>query len=107
MVSITYIQRDGTRHVVNAEVGRSVMQAAKTNNVPGILADCGGMCACATCHVFVDQFWLDKLPPMAESEDTMLELGKSDRQRNSRLSCQITLTEALDGLVLFVPETQI
>jgi 2Fe-2S ferredoxin len=107
MVTITYVEHNGLKHVVHADPGKTVMQAAKANNVPGILADCGGMCACATCHVFVDDAWLGKLPPMAETEDAMLEFGKTDRARNSRLTCQIAVTDALEGLVVRVPKTQV
>ena len=106
MASITYIEHDGTEHVVDVKPGLSVMEGAILNNVPGIDADCGGACACATCHVYVDEAWLDKLPPIAEKEKNMLKFVMN-QQPNSRLSCQITVTAELDGLVVTTPECQI
>jgi len=105
MVSIVFKQHDGTEHRVEAEVGMSVMRAAVDNGVPGIDADCGGGCSCATCHVFVDPAWVEKTGPVESTEDDMLSIS-NDRQSNSRLSCQIKITEALDGLVVTTPEFQ-
>jgi 2Fe-2S ferredoxin len=85
--------------------GWSLMEGAVKNLVPGIDADCGGACACATCHVYVDPAWLDKLPPKQEMEETMLDFAQ-DVRPNSRLSCQITVTPALDGLVVRTPKSQ-
>lgn len=105
MAKITYIEHDGTPHEVEAENGLTVMEAAIRNMVPGIDADCGGACACATCHVYVDEAWLDKTGERASMEESMLDFA-SDVQDNSRLSCQIKVSDALDGLVVRLPEEQ-
>lgn len=105
MVKITFVEHDGEEHPVTVSPGGSVMQAAVSNGVPGIDADCGGACSCATCHVYVAEDWIDKLEPINPTEDAMLSLS-ADRQANSRLSCQIPVTEALDGLVVTTPEFQ-
>jgi len=106
MPNITYISHTGESQTVSAEVGTSVMQAAVRNGVPGIVADCGGECQCATCHVYVDEKFLALLKPAEEDEDAMLALTASERKPNSRLSCQIAVTEKLDGLVVTTPEFQ-
>jgi ferredoxin, 2Fe-2S len=107
MPKITYIEHGGREHTVEVPVGRSVMRGAVDNNIPGIDADCGGECACATCHVYVDAAWLTAtgLPPDGSQEATMLSFAALS-QPNSRLSCQITVTEALDGLIVRMPEGQ-
>ncbi len=105
MTKILFIEHDGTEHPVEVEPGGSVMLAAVTNGVPGIDADCGGACSCATCHVYVNEEWLDKLEPIDAMEEAMLSLS-SDRKENSRLSCQIKVSEELDGLVVTTPEFQ-
>lgn len=105
MPKVTYIEHNGTEHVVDVPVGLSVMRGAVDNNIPGIDADCGGECACATCHVFVDEAWLAKTGTPSEQETSMLSFAAT-RQDNSRLSCQIAMTEALDGLVVRMPEAQ-
>lgn len=107
MPQITYIEFNGTAHTVEVPVGKSVMQGAVQNNVPGIDADCGGECACATCHVYVDAAWLPKvgLPVEGSQEASMLSFA-AVKQPDSRLSCQIPVTEALDGLVVRMPEGQ-
>ncbi|WP_270374022.1 2Fe-2S iron-sulfur cluster-binding protein [Marinicauda sp. Alg238-R41] len=105
MAKITYIEHDGTEHVVEAETGLTVMEAAIRNMVPGIDADCGGACACATCHVYVDEAWTEKTGERASMEDSMLDFA-TDVQDNSRLSCQIKISDALDGLVVRLPEEQ-
>jgi len=107
MVKVNFVQPDGTRSEVEAPVGYSGMQAAQQNGVPGIVAECGGSACCATCHVYVSDEDLPRLPPVSVQEDQMLDCTASERQPNSRLSCQITLTEALDGLTLRIPETQL
>lgn len=106
MVKVTYIEPDGTSRVVEADTGASVMETAVDNDIEGIVAECGGGCSCATCHVYVDEAWLGKLPPPEPQEDGMLDCVL-DRHGNSRLSCQIELTDELDGLVVSVPEEQI
>jgi 2Fe-2S ferredoxin len=107
MPKITYIEHNGTPHTVEVPVGNSVMQGAVFNNVPGIDADCGGECACATCHVYVDAAWLDKtgLPVPGSQEGSMLSFA-AVTQPDSRLSCQIPVTGELDGLVVRMPEGQ-
>lgn len=105
MVKITFVQPDGTEQVVDATPGMTVMEAAKLNLVPGIEAECGGACACATCHVYVDEQWRDKTGESSEMEEDMLDFA-FDVREESRLSCQIKVTEELDGLVVRVPEKQ-
>ncbi len=105
MTEITFIEHNGKEHKVDAAGGGSVMEAAVKNNVPGIDADCGGACACATCHVYVDEKWLDKINPMGSMEESMLDFAEGV-QPNSRLSCQIVVTEDLEGLVVTIPENQ-
>ncbi len=105
MPKITYISNDGEEHTVETSVGMTVMRTAIAQGVPGIDADCGGSCACGTCHVYVDAAWADKLPAPGQAELDMLEFV-SARQDNSRLSCQIDVTAALDGLMVTTPETQ-
>jgi ferredoxin, 2Fe-2S len=105
MVKITYIDSTGKARVVDAEPGATVMEAAIKNGVPGIEAECGGACACATCHVYVDEAWREKTGSPSPMEEDMLDFGYDVRE-NSRLSCQIKITEALEGLVVRTPERQ-
>ena len=105
MPKITYIENNGTQRTVELPAGWTVMEGAVKNRVPGIDADCGGACACATCHVYVEQEWLAKLPPRQDMEEQMLDFAQNLRP-NSRLSCQIKVTPALDGLVVRTPKTQ-
>ncbi len=106
MAKITYVEFDGASHTIDVRNGLSVMEGAVKNNVPGIDADCGGACACATCHVYVDPAWADRLPPPGEDEEDMLANTAAERRPSSRLSCQITMEPELDGLRVQVPETQ-
>jgi 2Fe-2S ferredoxin len=106
MTKVTYIEPDGTPREIDAAPGTTVMEAAVDNNVEGIVAECGGACSCATCHVYVDPAWAAKLSPPDAQEDGMLDCVL-DRQSNSRLSCQIQLSDELDGLLVRVPESQI
>jgi ferredoxin, 2Fe-2S len=101
VTKITYIDITGARHVVDGKPNTTVMQNAKDNSVPGILADCGGACACATCHVIVDEGWVSRIPAASEVELQMLEFA-INREANSRLSCQIKVEDDLDGLVVRV-----
>ncbi len=103
MARITYITTDGTRHDVDVENGYSVMEGAINNNIRGIVAECGGACACATCHSYIDEAWLDRIPNMDDMEDSMLDAA-FERKENSRLTCQIEVSDALDGLVVHVAE---
>ena len=105
MARITFIEQDGTRHIVEADTGESLMQAAKNNGVPGILADCGGACACATCHVYVQEDWLARTGAPDGMETDMLEAADQVRG-TSRLSCQIRVTGELDGLIVEIPAEQ-
>lgn len=105
MPKITYIEHDGTTHEVDAEVGSTVMNTALDNLVPGIDADCGGECSCATCHVMLEGDWMAKVGQPGETEESMLDLNP-ERESNSRLSCQIRVTEELNGLVVNLPEFQ-
>ena len=105
MPKILYIEHNGTQHVVEAEVGKSVMQVAIDNMVPGIVGDCGGCCTCATCHGYIDPSWVDKLQVPSEEEIMMLD-GALSVQPSSRLTCQITVKSELDGLVIRLPASQ-
>lgn len=105
MPQITFIQPDGSKRVIQAEPGSTVMQAAVNHSVQGIEADCGGACACATCHVYVDPAWSSRLPAREAMESDMLECAY-EPQADSRLSCQIHLTPDMDGLVLHLPSRQ-
>ena len=104
-IKITYISHDGTSHVVNAEPGFTVMEMAIRNAVPGITAECGGACACATCHVYVDEAWQAATGDPSQMEEDMLDFA-FDTRPNSRLSCQIKVKPEFDGLVLRIPEKQ-
>jgi 2Fe-2S ferredoxin len=105
MPKITYIAHDGSARTVDVPVGWTVMEGAVKNRIPGIDADCGGACACATCHVYVDAAWLGKLPPREDMEQSMLDFAQEPKA-NSRLSCQLKVSEALDGLVVMTPKSQ-
>jgi ferredoxin, 2Fe-2S len=105
MPKIKYIEHSGKEHEVDVPEGWSVMEGAVKNLIPGIDADCGGACACATCHVFVEEPWLSKLTPKEDMEETMLDFAP-EVEANSRLSCQIKVSAALDGLVVRMPKSQ-
>jgi ferredoxin, 2Fe-2S len=105
MPTITYIEHDGTAHVVDAVIGKSLMQTSIDHMLPGILGDCGGNCACATCHGYVDTPWLARLPPISEDEAMMLDATVEQRP-TSRLTCQIFVQPALDGIVVHLPKEQ-
>jgi len=105
LVKITYIEDNGDSMTVEAEPGLSVMKAATNNGVPGIVAECGGNCACGTCRIYVDEAWSAKLAPPEESEQQMLEFSE-DTHPGVRLSCQIPVTEELDGMEVRLPPSQ-
>jgi ferredoxin, 2Fe-2S len=105
MVKITYIDSAGTSRTVEGEVGATVMETAIRNGVPGIEAECGGACACSTCHVYIDEAWREKTGEPSPMEEDMLDFAYEVRP-NSRLSCQIRVTDDLDGLVVTTPERQ-
>ena len=106
MPKVTYVGQDGTENEIEVPEGWTLMQAAVRNGVDGIEGECGGSCACATCHVYVDEASLDKLPPASDAEEQMLTTTAAERLPNSRLGCQIKMTSALDGLVVRIPEAQ-
>jgi|TARA_B100001079_G_scaffold217794_1_gene192998 2Fe-2S ferredoxin len=105
MPKITYIEHSGKLHTVEVPKELSVMEGALQNNIPGVDADCGGACACATCHIYVDEKWFDKLPKKADGEQDMLDMA-FEPNKFSRLSCQITVADELDGLVVKMPSKQ-
>ena len=105
MPKITYIEHNGKSHEIEIANGLSVMEGAIQNNIPGIDADCGGSCACSTCHVYVHEKWFDKLPKKESAEEDMLDMAYEPK-KNSRLSCQITVEDGLDGLVVKMPSKQ-
>ena len=105
MPKISYIEHDGTTRTVDAEIGATVMETAIRNSVPGIVAECGGACSCATCHVHVDEAWSEKVGPPSPMEEDMLDFA-FDVRPTSRLSCQIKVTDELDGLIVRTPAQQ-
>ena len=105
MAKITYIEHKGKSHEIEVANGLTVMEGAVQNNIPGIDADCGGSCACATCHVYEDEKWFDKLPKKENAEEDMLDMA-TEPKKFSRLSCQITVTDELNGLVVKMPSKQ-
>lgn len=107
MPTIHYILQDGSRSSVEARIGSSVMESAIHSNIRGIDAECGGACSCATCHVYVDAEFVDRLPPADETEAELLAFVASERLPGSRLSCQLAMTAELDGLTVRVPQTQV
>jgi len=105
MAKITYIEHGGAEHVIDVKSGLSVMEGAVKNNIPGIDADCGGACACATCHVYVDEAWSEQTGKPSAMEESMLDFAENVTP-TSRLSCQIKVTDLLDGLIVRMPESQ-
>ena len=105
MTTIIFIDHEGNETAVDAPNGESVMEAAINNDIDGIVAECGGACACATCHSYVDEAWLDKMPPMSDMEDSMLDAAY-ERRDNSRLTCQIEMKDEFDGLVIHVADNE-
>ena len=106
MPKVNYITPDGERHEVEVENGYSVMEGAINNNIDGIVAECGGACACATCHSYIDAEWAEKLAPMDDMEDSMLDAA-FERKETSRLTCQIEMSDELDGLVIHVADNDV
>ena len=106
MPKITYIEHGGKSHTIEVSNGLSVMEGAVQNNIPGIDADCGGSMACATCHVYVKEEWFNKLPKKEDGEEDMLDMA-FEPKKNSRLSCQLMVSEHLNGLVVDLPEKQV
>jgi 2Fe-2S ferredoxin len=106
MPAITYVSSTGEAQTVDVPAGDSVMEGAVQNAIDGILAECGGARQCATCHVYVDEAWFNRLEPAEEPEEEMLTVTAAPRKPNSRLSCQIPVTDSLDGLIVHLPPTQ-
>ena len=106
MAKITYIEHTGKNHTIDVTNGLSVMEGAVQNNIPGIDADCGGSMACATCHVYVKEEWFNKMPKKEDGEEDMLDMA-FEPKKNSRLSCQIMVSDELDGLIVYLPEKQV
>jgi 2Fe-2S ferredoxin len=107
MPSVTYVRHGGDDITIDVPLGQSVMQAAVEHGIDGIVAECGGSCMCATCHIYVAEDQLALTPPMNPAEDAMLEGTASERRPNSRLSCQLVMTPKMEGLIVKLPETQI
>jgi ferredoxin, 2Fe-2S len=106
MPKVVYVSPAGDSREIEVPTGTTVMAAALKNGIDGIVAECGGVCMCSTCHVFVDEKFFDRLPPAQDTEEAVLEIAAVERQANSRLSCQIKVTQDLDGLVVRLPEKQ-
>ncbi|MDA9717666.1 2Fe-2S iron-sulfur cluster-binding protein [Candidatus Pelagibacter sp.] len=106
MTKITYIEHNGKSHTIDVQNGLTVMEGAVQNDIPGIDADCGGSMACATCHVYVKEDWLNKIPPKNEGEDDMLDQAYEPKP-SSRLSCQLIVSDDLNGLIINLPEKQV
>lgn len=107
MPKITYVEHSGKEHVVEVASGLTVMEGARDNGVPGIDADCGGACACSTCHAYIDEGWVAKLPEIEAMEEDMLDFAYETQPGLSRLTCQVKVNEDLDGLIVRLPEKQI
>lgn len=107
MPKVTFVGHTGTEYVVELGIGITLMEGARDNSVPGIEADCGGACACSTCHVYVDDAWVARLPAMEDMEEDMLDFAYAPDPARSRLTCQVMVTDDMDGLRLLVPERQI
>ena len=107
MAKITYVEFGGKEHVLDVANGLTVMEGARDNGIPGIEADCGGACACSTCHVYVDAAWVERLPKKDAMEEDMLDFAYEPDPVRSRLTCQLKVSDALDGLKVFMPKKQI
>ena len=105
MAKITFITHENQTYIVDIQNGLTVMEGAVQNDIPGIDADCGGGMACATCHVYINDDWFDKIPAKEDGEEDMLDMA-FEPKKNSRLSCQITITDELDGLIVNIPSKQ-
>jgi len=106
MPKVIYVSAKGDTREVEVPVGSTVMAAALKNGIDGIVAECGGVCMCSTCHVFVDENFFNRLPPAQDTEEAVLEIAAEERQPTSRLSCQIKVTDDLDGLIVRLPQRQ-
>ena len=106
MPKVVYVSPAGVAREIEVPTGTTVMAAALKNGIDGIVAECGGVCMCSTCHVFVDERFFDRLPPAQDTEEAVLEISAVERQPTSRLSCQIKVSDDLDGLIVRLPEKQ-
>jgi 2Fe-2S ferredoxin len=106
MPKVIYVSHTGVSREVDVPAGMTVMNAALRNGIDGIIAECGGVCMCSTCHVYVDEKFFGKLPPAQDTEEAVLEISAEERKPTSRLSCQIKVTDDLDGLIVRLPEKQ-
>lgn len=106
MPRITYIENNGIEHQVDLPMGATIMEGAIQHDVKGIIAECGGSCMCATCHIYVDEQFLALLPDIEEEENEMLEAANATRLHNSRLGCQVRISKAIDGIIVRIPEKQ-
>jgi ferredoxin, 2Fe-2S len=106
MPKVIYVSHSGESREVDVPTGMTVMNAALKNGIDGIIAECGGVCMCSTCHVYVDEKFFSKLPPAQDQEEAVLEISAEERKPTSRLSCQIKVTDDLDGLIVRLPEKQ-
>lgn len=106
MPQVVYVQHDGIKRIVDVRNGKSIMRGAIENKIVGIEAMCGGECACGTCHVYVDLQYVSKLPPRSADEDALLDCVSAERKSNSRLSCQLIMSDELDGIVVHLPSSQ-
>jgi 2Fe-2S ferredoxin len=106
LASVTYVSSQGAERTVEVQPGTSIMRAAISNGIKGIFAECGGEMMCATCHVYLDDRYLDQFPPVSDHESEMLDTTASDRQHNSRLSCGLIVTKEHDQLIVYLPESQ-
>jgi 2Fe-2S ferredoxin len=106
MPKVIYVSHNGQSREVEVPVGMTVMNAALKNGIDGIIAECGGVCMCSTCHVYVDESFFSKLPPAQDTEEAVLDISAEERKPTSRLSCQIKVTDELDGLIVRLPEKQ-
>lgn len=107
MPKVTYIEFDGTAHEIDLAVGSSLVEGAVQNDIPGIVAECGGSCMCSTCHVYVDESFASNLPDKEEEEEEMLEEAVAEIKATSRLSCQLRMTQEMDGIIVRMPESQV
>ncbi len=106
MPKVTYISSTGEKRTLDLKIGMTIMEGAVQNDVKGIVAECGGSCMCATCHVHVEEKYLDKLPEISDTESEMLDNTKSGRKSNSRLGCQLRVNSKFDGMTIHIPEEQ-
>jgi len=106
MPKVIYIENNGTEHQVDLPLGATLMEGAVQNDIKGIVAECGGSCMCATCHIYVDEQFMGLLPEMEEEENEMLEGATAERMSNSRLGCQVRVSNKLDGIIVRIPEKQ-